>query len=227
MCLLLSLLLGADVSTQHYPVNYLLEEGGERHRANITLTDCKTLAPVWEQLATDFASESNVLVAKVDCEHAGSKATAQKAGVKSYPTIKYYPAGSSEAVAYSGGRSEPDLVSFLNDKAGTFRVAGGGLNALAGTIPSLDQIVGTLKSGGAKAQEELEKAVAAAKEQYAEYYGKVAKKSEENSGYIEKELARIQSLLKKGGLTSEKADDLARRSNILNVFKGPSGKDEL
>ena len=67
-----------------------------------------------------------------------------------------------------------------------------------------------------------------AKDQYAEYYSKVAKKSEENSGYVEKEIARLQSLLKKGGLTTEKTDDLVRRSNILNVFKGSeSGKDEL
>jgi protein disulfide-isomerase A6 len=190
-------------------------------------TDCKTLAPVWEELAKDFASEPSVLVAKVDCEAPNAKAVAQAAGVKSYPTIKYYPAGSSEAVPYTSGRSEADLVSFLNDKAGTFRVAGGGLNAIAGTIPSLNDIVATLKTGGAKAQEEFEKAVGGAKDQYAEYYGKVAKKSEENSGYVEKELARLQSLLKKGGLTTEKVDDLVRRSNILNVFKGPEEKSEL
>lgn len=194
----------------------------------MNLTDCKTLAPIWEQLATDFASEPNVLVAKVDCEAPNAKATAQEAGVKSYPTINYYPAGSSEAVPYKSGRTEKDFVAFLNEKAGTFRVAGGGLNALAGTIPSLDEIVRTLSSGGAKAQEEFEKAVAAAKEQYAEYYGKVAKKSSENAGYVEKELTRLQNLLKKGGLTSEKIDDLTRRSNILNIFKDPEeGKSEL
>jgi hypothetical protein len=34
-------------------------------------------------------------------------------------------------------------------------------------------------------------------------------------------------LLKKGGLTTEKVDDLVRRSNILNVFKGPAEKSEL
>ena len=148
--------------------------------------------------------------------------------MKSYPTIKFYPAGSTEGIPYSGGRSEADLVSFLNDKAGTFRVAGGGLNALAGTIPSLDEIVRSLRSGGATAQEKFEKALGTVQSQYAEYYGKVAKKSAENSGYVDKELARLQSLLKKGGLTSEKVDDLVRRTNVLNVFKGSdSGKDEL
>ncbi|KAM0722136.1 hypothetical protein Q7P37_001577 [Cladosporium fusiforme] len=190
---------------------------------------CKTLAPIWEKVAEDFASESSVLVAKVDCEAPNAKAVAQAAGVKSYPTIKYYPAGSSEAIPYTGGRSESDLVAFLNDKAGTFRVAGGGLSALAGTIPSLDEVVRTLRVGGAKAQKEFEAALASAKEQYAEYYGKVAKKSEENVGYVEKELARLQSLLKKGGLTEEKKDDLTKRANILTVFRGSEagGKDEL
>lgn len=85
-----------------------------------------------------------------------------------------------------------------------------------------------LRSGGAKAQKEFEKAVAGAKEQYAEYYGKVAKKTEENAGYVEKELTRISNLLKKGGLTADKADDLMKRSNILSVFKGSEGgKEEL
>ena len=219
---MLSLLLGVDVSGQSMTCVH------EEVITNIFFPDCKTLAPVWEQVANDFASESKVLVAKVDCEAPNAKAVAQAAGVKSYPTIKYYPAGSTEGIPYSGGRGEADLVSFLNDKAGTFRVAGGGLNALAGTIPSLDSIVSNLRTGGAKAQEEFEKAVGSAKDQYAEYYSKVAKKSEENSGYVEKEIARLQSLLKKGGLTTEKVDDLTRRSNILNVFKGSeSGKDEL
>lgn len=198
-------------------------------KANLISTDCKTLAPTWEKLAEDFASESNVLVAKVDCEAPNAKAAAAAAGVKSYPTIKYYPAGSSEAIPYTGGRTEADLVAFLNEKTGTQRVAGGGLNALAGTIPSLDEVVRTLRAGGAKAQKEFEAALETAKEQYAEYYGKVAKKSAENAGYVEKELARLQNLLKKGGLTAEKKDDLTKRANILNVFKGSEagGKDEL
>lgn len=99
---------------------------------------------------------------------------------------------------------------------------------MAGTIPSLDEIVRTLRDGGAAAQDKFEKALGSVQSQYAEYYGKVAKKSAENSGYVDKELARLQSLLKKGGLTSEKVDDLVRRTNVLNVFKGSeSGKDEL
>ncbi|KAK5167685.1 uncharacterized protein LTR77_007384 [Saxophila tyrrhenica] len=188
---------------------------------------CKSLAPVWEKVAQDFASENGVLIAKVDCEAPNAKATAEEAGVKSYPTIKYYPKGSTEAVPYAGGRSEADLISFMNDKAGTHRTIGGGLDAIAGTIPSLDEIVSTLKTGGAKAYSDLEKAAGAVSDKYAEYYAKVAKKTEENQSYVEKELARLQGMIKKGGLAPEKMDDLISRSNILARFKGDTPKDEL
>ena len=192
------------------------------------IPDCKTLAPTWEKLAQDFASESGVLVAKVDCEAENAKSTAQEAGVKSYPTINYYPKGSKDPVPYQGGRSENDLVKFINEKAGTHRAAGGGLDALAGTIPSLDELVSSLKTGGDKAYQEFEKAAGAMQGKYAEYYGKVAKKAEENQGYVEKELGRLQGLLAKGGLAPEKIDDLTSRSNILNRFKGGEhAKEEL
>lgn len=192
------------------------------------MTDCKSLAPVWEKVAQDFAAENGVLIAKVDCEAPNAKATAEEAGVKSYPTINFYPKGSTEAIPYTGGRSEADLISFMNEKAGTHRSIGGGLDAIAGTIPSLDEIVSTLKTGGAKAYADLESAAGALSDKYAEYYAKVAKKAEDNSAYLEKEYARLQGMIKKGGLAPEKMDDLTSRSNILHKFIGDSAtKDEL
>jgi len=183
---------------------------------------CKTLAPVWESLANDFVSEPNVLIAKVDAEAPNAKATAQEQGVKSYPTIKYFPRGSTEPEAYSGGRSESDLLSFINTKAGTHRVAGGGLDATAGTIAALDSIVSKFTGGSdtiAAVAEEIKKATVGATDKYSEYYGKVLKKLAENSGYVEKEQGRLAGLLKKGGLAPEKMDDLVKRSNILSRFK--------
>ncbi|KAK5122118.1 hypothetical protein LTR85_004364 [Meristemomyces frigidus] len=189
---------------------------------------CKTLAPTWEKVASDFAAENGVLIAKVDCEADNAKATAREAGVKSYPTIFYYPKGSKEGIPYQGGRSEKDLVSFLNEKAGTYRAVGGGLDTLAGTIPSLDSMLSTLKSGGESVYKQFAEAAGATQSKYGEYYAKVAKKMEENSGYVEKELTRLQGLLAKGGLAPEKIDDLTTRSNILNKFKsGDANKDEL
>ncbi len=180
-------------------------------------------------MAQDFAAESGVLIAKVDCEADNAKATAQDAGVKSYPTIHYYPKGSKDPIPYTGGRSEADLVSFMNEKAGTHRSVGGTLNALAGTIPSLDDMAKTLKSGGETAYQQFVEAVGAVSGKYGEYYGRVAKKSGENAGYVEKELARLQGLLAKGGLAPEKLDDLTSRSNILRKFVGGEEvrKDEL
>lgn len=190
--------------------------------------DCKTLAPTWEKVAADFAAETGVLIAKVDCEAENAKGAASEAGVKSYPTIHYYPKGSKEPIPYQGGRSEADLVNFMNEKAGTYRAVGGSLNALGGTIPSLDSLASSLKSGGEAAYREFEKAAGAVKGTYGEYYAKVAKKAEATPGYVEKELARLQGLLAKGGLAPEKMDDLISRSNILNKFVGgDANKDEL
>lgn len=55
---------------------------------------------------------------------------------------------------------------------------------------------------------------------YAEYYTKVAKKAQDNQGYVEKELTRLTNLISKGSLAPEKLDDLTSRKNILSVFAG-------
>ena len=194
-------------------------------------TDCKSLAPTWEALASDFSAEPSILIAKVDAEADNSKSTAESQGVKSYPTLKYFPKGSTTPVPYEGGRSEKDLIDFMNEKAGTHRVVGGGLNAKAGTIAALDTIVGKISGGGSVATiaEEATKAAQGLKDKYAEYYVKVLAKLGKNQNYAEKELARLQGLIKKGGLAPEKLDDLTSRSNVLRSFLGKveEVKDEL
>lgn len=187
---------------------------------------CKTLKPIWEKVAQDFAAESNVSIGLVDCEGPTSKATAERYGVKSYPTIKFFPKGTQDGEAYSGGRSEEDLVTFMNEKAGTYRSAGGLLNAAAGVIPSLESAVESLRTGGDKAYTEFYKQAGKAQEKYAEYYAKVGKKVQENADYVNKELTRLQSLIAKGNLAPEKLDDLISRSNILKVFKGEDKEAE-
>lgn len=147
--------------------------------------------------------------------------------MNSYPTIKFFPKGSNEATLYDGGRAESNFVEFINEKAGTFRLPGGGLNDVAGTISKLDQIIA---QGGETVYDQIGKATKGLQDQYAAYYEKVARKVAENREYVEKELKRLQGLLKKGGLAPEKADDLISRSNILRKFKGEEGssaRDEL
>lgn len=187
------------------------------------MADCKTLAPTWEKLASDFSSDSGVLIAKVDAEAENAKATAQDQDVTGYPTIKFFPKGSTTPETYSGGRSEDDLVEFVNSKAGTFRVAGGGLNSAAGTVEVIDTILQKYVSSGGfkdveKATEEIKKAAENVKDKSTEYYLKALAKLTGNPEYAMKEQTRLAGLLKKGGLAPEKIDDLQRRSNILRKF---------
>ncbi|KAF2104821.1 disulfide isomerase [Rhizodiscina lignyota] len=192
---------------------------------------CKNLAPTWETLAEDFASEPSVVIAKVDAESPDAKQTAQDQGVSSYPTIKYFPAGSTEAEKYEGGRTEKDFIAFINEKAGTHRAVGGGLDATGGTIAAMDTVVDKILASGedfASGVEDVKKAAksasADASNKFADYYVKVTEKMGTNKGYVEKELKRLQGLLAKGGLAPEKQDDLTSRSNILRKFI--AAKDE-
>ncbi|EGD89718.1 protein disulfide-isomerase domain-containing protein [Trichophyton rubrum D6] len=191
---------------------------------------CKTLAPIWENLATDFILEPNVIVAKVDAEAENSKATAKANAVASYPTIKFFPRGSKEAVAYTGGRTEKDFIDFLNERCGTHREVGGGLNDKAGTIEALDAIVAKYISGTSfePMVKEIKEAAGSLSAKYADYYVKAGNKLQENAEYAQKELARLQRILDKGNLTPEKIDDLVSRSNVLRRFVGEEkAKDEL
>lgn len=122
-------------------------------------------------------------------------------------------------------------MDFLNENAGTYRVPGGRLSATAGTIAAIDSVIQSILDGGSTIGERAEEIVEAAKkaagvggasagkeDKFAEYYIKVAEKVRANAGYVNKELARLEGLLKKGGLAPEKLDDLTTRSNILRKF---------
>lgn len=191
----------------------------------IIVIDCKTLAPIWEEVATDFAAESSVVVAKVDADSESSKLTAALEGVSSYPTIKFFPRGSTEGIAYSGGRSEKDILAYLNEKAGTHRTPGGGLDAQAGIIDAFDKVI--KKLGGttnvaeitAEATKIAQELQDTAEKKYAEYYVKVFAKLSESTEYAAKELARLQGLLSKGNLAKVKEDEMTAKSNILKTFE--------
>ena len=133
---------------------------------------------------------------------------------------------------YGGARSENAMTEYLNHKAGTHRLPGGGLDAKAGTIDAIDSIlVKYITPGGigdlVKAGEEVAQAIQGVKDKYAEYYVKALKKLGQNPGYAKKEETRLAGILKKGGLAQEKLDDLTKRSNILKSFLVKENKDEL
>lgn len=191
--------------------------------------DCKTLAPIWETVAHDFALESDIVIAKVDAEAENARALAKEQGITGYPTIKFFPKGSTEPEAYSGARSEEGFIEFLNTKTGSNRAVGGGLNTQAGTVAVLDKLVAEYVPAKdfAKLATEIKNAAKDLQDKYAQYYVKVADKLSENQEYASKELARLVKVLSKGGSAPEKLDDLVSRSNILRAFAGDEPKDEL
>lgn len=166
------------------------------------------------------------MIAKVDAEAPESKQTAKDQGVTGYPTIKFFPAGSTEAEAYSGGRTESAFIEFLNEKTGTHRAVGGGLDLNGGTIAAMDAVVEKILAAGegfGSGVEDVKNAAASItadlEKKSADYYVKVAQKASENKEYVEKELNRLQGMLAKGGLAPAKRDELTGRSNILKRFQ--------
>jgi protein disulfide-isomerase A6 len=176
-----------------------------------------------------------VLIGKVDAEAENAKATAQDQGISGYPTIKFFPKGSKEPETYSGGRSEDDLIAFINSKAGTHRIAGGALSTAAGTIEAFDAVLAKYASTGTKdwaaASSEIQKVASDAQGAMKDYYLKALAKITGNPEYAIKEQTRLAGILKKGGLTPEKIDEMQRKSNVLAKFlvvDGESGaKSEL
>ncbi|KAF2659704.1 disulfide isomerase [Lophiostoma macrostomum CBS 122681] len=78
---------------------------------------CKNLAPVYEELATNFAFASDkVTVAKVDADN--HKSLGQKFGVSGFPTLKWFDGKSDKPAEYDGGRDLESLSKWITDKTG-------------------------------------------------------------------------------------------------------------
>ena len=80
---------------------------------------CKSLVPEYAKLGAAAKATSNgkVVIAKVNAD--SHNALGSRFGVSGFPTIKYFPAGSTTAEEYQGGRTAEAFVQFLNSKAGT------------------------------------------------------------------------------------------------------------
>lgn len=76
---------------------------------------CKTLAPIYEELASAFESQSDkVTIAKVDAD--AHKDLGRKHGVQGFPTLKWFENGKVED--YKSGRDLESLVAFVSGKTG-------------------------------------------------------------------------------------------------------------
>lgn len=78
---------------------------------------CKSLAPVYEELAQNFGFASDQLViGKVDADE--HKDLGRKFGVQGFPTLKWFDGKSETPEAYDGGRDLESLSGFITEKTG-------------------------------------------------------------------------------------------------------------
>jgi len=181
---------------------------------------CKSLAPVYEQLAQAFAGEKDVVVAKVDATVDGDIAT--KFGVTGYPTIKFFPAGSAEPVDYTGGRDIDPLVSFLNEQIGSSRNADGSLADDAGSVEELNAVIKAHSSFDKSFLDALTETAATltgkAKDHGKIYVLSAAKVVAKGIEYVEKESKRLDGLIKGANVTPESKTNFQLKQNILKRF---------
>lgn len=78
---------------------------------------CKTLAPIYEELATSFEHAADkVTIAKVDAD--AHKELGRKWGVQGFPTLKWFDGKSDKPEDYKSGRDLESLTAFINGKTG-------------------------------------------------------------------------------------------------------------
>jgi len=78
---------------------------------------CKNMAPDYEIVAEMFSKEKDVVIADLDAD--AHKELGSRFDVHGFPTLKFFPKGSTTPEAYEGGRGIDDIVSFVNNKVGT------------------------------------------------------------------------------------------------------------
>jgi protein disulfide-isomerase A6 len=128
------------------------------------------MKPAYEKVARAFLPETDCIVAQMDADDEQNKPIASEYGVRSFPTIKFFPKGAREPISYTSGRSEdqfaevrsttvllgvslytrPSLTrcQFLNEHCGTHRSASGLLSETAGKVLTLDKLASNFFTAG-------------------------------------------------------------------------------
>jgi protein disulfide-isomerase A6 len=184
---------------------------------------CKTLAPIYEKVATVFHTEGDVVIANLDADK--HKDLAEKYGVSGFPTLKFFPKNNKAGEDYDGGRDLDDFVTFINEKSGTSRDSKGQLTSKAGIVAELDNLVKEFVSASgdekkavfSRIESEVEKLTGSAA-RYGKIYLKVAKSYlGKGSEYATNEIQRLERILGKS-ISAAKADEFTLKKNILHSF---------
>jgi len=182
---------------------------------------CKRLTPIWEKLSGVFKNEKDVVIANLDAD--SHKDLASKFGVSGFPTLIYFSKTDKVGERYNGGRELPDLVTFINTKAGTTRQDNGRLDVTVGRDTALDELAQKFFANPAERASivtQAEALVAQSKNPHAEWYtkfmGVIIKKGDD---WIAKEHERVKGMLDGGNLSGDKVDEFTIRTNVLNAFQ--------
>jgi len=190
------------------------------------------MKPTYEQVAKTFKPESDCIVANVDGDAKKNADLTKKYDVSGFPTIKFFSQDSKDRpLDYNGGRTEADFVSFLNEKCGTHRAVGGGLNDKAGRLAEFDELAHQFFVATADARDALYKqatALAASAGAASKHYLRVMEKVVNGTeGYVEKETKRLATILKKRDLSPSKIDEIKTKINILRAFVEKEGNEKI
>jgi protein disulfide-isomerase A6 len=119
---------------------------------------CKSIKPTWEKVAGLFGDEPLVQIVSVDADKHAS--LGEKYSVKGFPTLKFFGPDGKD-VPYESGRNLDDIVSFLNEKAGTDVAADGTVTPSGGLLPQVHDVLTGFGSASPEEQHAmLEKAAA-------------------------------------------------------------------
>jgi protein disulfide-isomerase A1 len=73
---------------------------------------CKSLAPIYDEVAAKLANNPNIIVAKMD----STANEAEGVNVQGFPTIKFYSATDKTPVDFNGDRTVEGFTKFLKEK---------------------------------------------------------------------------------------------------------------
>lgn len=146
---------------------------------------CKNMKAAYEKVARAFEREPEVVVAQMNADADENKALASKFGVRSFPTIKFFPKGSAdEPIAYESGRTEDQFTEFLNLHGKTHRTVAGLLDSTAGLLEEGSAWVSSYLSDIPSRAELFEQAKTYAKS--------AAKDAKSSADYYVRAMERIQ-----------------------------------
>jgi len=192
---------------------------------------CKKLAPTYEKVANTFHKDKNIIIARVDAI-ANVKLTT-KYLVQEFPTIYFFEANKRDQypVTYTSGRDEISFVNYINDKCGTYRVPGGGLNNGAGRDANIDKmVIKFITSEHPVEKADIKNFIRIFNvDQYkddknVQYYYKILELCEKDRDFIFKEYERVKKILKNLKVEEQYYDDFKMRLNILEVFRGATNE---